>query len=56
MLRNIKIKLKEHINDDNDKDYQNKHKKQVATRIMGRYWDDKSYNEKMSFLNMVPLR
>jgi hypothetical protein len=23
---------------DNDKDYRNKHKKKVATRIMGRYW------------------
>jgi hypothetical protein len=25
----------------------NKHKKKVATRIMGRYWGDKSYNEKL---------
>ena len=34
---------------DNDIDYRNKHKKKVATRIMGRYWGDKSYNEKIKF-------
>jgi hypothetical protein len=39
-IETAKQKSKERY--DNDKDYQNKHKKKIATWIMGRYWGDKS--------------
>jgi hypothetical protein len=51
-IETAKQKSKERY--DNNKDYRNEHKKKIATRIMGKYRGDKSYNENEIICEVVP--